>query len=150
MKKLMVLALVLPMLAACSTTEVNCPEAFVLEQGQVAGLVPMPAPAPKPAPPRPPAPKPAAPKAPAPAGPAKAPPAPAAPKPQVQRPAPKPYKPPPIYRPTDRNRPMTYGNPGYNYRNVYVTHQTDHTPLLWMLAMNGAMSNHNPQPVECQ
>jgi hypothetical protein len=141
MKKLMVLALVAVTLTSCSSSN-DCPQSLpVLEAEQVAGAVPMPAPAPRPAPP-PPRPAPA-PKAPAPQPAA---PKPAAPKPAAPKPAPKPYTPPPIYRPTDRY--MNRNSPNYNYHTVYVNHQVDHTPLLWMIAMNGMMSNsHHTQ--EC-
>lgn len=146
-KKLIVLALVAASLSACSTTEVNCPQSIgPVEQAAV--VVPekgAPPPAPRPAPPPPPRP---APKAPAPAPPK---PAPAPPKPNVPKPPPpKPYTPPPIYRPVDRRPGMAYGSPGYNYQTIYVNHQVDHTPLLWMIAANGMMSDHHPQPaLEC-
>jgi hypothetical protein len=148
MKKLMIVALVAVALTGCGT-EVNCPESLpVLEAGQVAGFVPMPAP-PAPRPPAP-APRPAPPRPAAPKAPQQQAPRPAAPKPQVQRPAPKPYKPLPIYRPVDRNRSFDRTSPNYNYRTVYVNHGVDHTPLLWMIAMNGMMSNSHPAPVECR
>jgi hypothetical protein len=92
--------------------------------------------------PKPPAPKPAPVyKAPAPA------PKPAAPKPVAPKPASRPYVPPrlPIYRPADPR--MNRYSPSYNYRTVYVQHQTDHTPLLMLMAMNGMFS---PTHQECE
>lgn len=67
---------------------------------------------------------------PAPAKPAPAPAPKVAPKPYVPPP------PPPIYRPS-------YRTPSHDYRTVYVQSQADHSPLLWMMAMQGAF--HSPQ-----
>jgi outer membrane biosynthesis protein TonB len=121
-------------LTACGN---NCPQPQSLGAVQPVSMsVPMPAPVPAPKPPAP-APRPPAPKAPAPAPktPAPKPPAPKVPaKPVIPKP------PPSIYRPTPPIR---------NYRDIYVRHQTDHTPLLILLAMNGAFSS--PQPIqECE
>jgi hypothetical protein len=117
-------------LTACGN---DCPQPQSLGAIQpVAMSVPMPAPVPAPKPPAP-APRPPAPKAPAPA------PKPPAPKP----PAPKPVmpRPPSIYRPTPPIR---------NYRDIYVRHRTDHTPLLWMMAMNGMFNSPQPAPERCE
>jgi hypothetical protein len=121
-------------LTACGN---DCPQPQSL--APAAMVVPM-------APPKPPAPAPApkpAPKAPAPAP---------APKPAAPKPAaPKPYVPPPprsVYRPPDPR--MDRRSPSYNYRTVYVNHQTDHTPLLLMMAMNGMFDNPQPAPERCE
>lgn len=113
--------------SACGTGDSAC------------AAVPMPAPpAPRPAPPPPPRP---VYKAPAPK--------PAAPKPAAPKAAPKPVRPspPPIYRPASPR--MDRFSPSYDYRSYYNRPQTDLTPLLLVMAMNGAFSPSHPAP-SCQ
>jgi hypothetical protein len=112
-------------LSACGTGDSAC------------AAVPMPAPPPAPRPA--PAPRPVY-KAPAPK--------PAAPKPAAPKAAPKPPPPPPkIYRPASPR--MDRFSPTYDYRSYYNRPATDHTPLLLVLAMNGAFSPSHPAP-SCQ
>jgi hypothetical protein len=39
---------------------------------------------------------------------------------------------------------MDRRSPNYDYRSVYVHHQTDHMPLLMLMAMSGAFSPSQP------
>jgi hypothetical protein len=137
---LFILVFVVASLTACGSNP--CPQSMAATMQPVSMSLPMPAPVPAPKPPAP-APKPAPVyKAPAPA------PKPAAPQPVAPKPVQRPYVPPrlPIYRPADPR--MDRYSTSYNYRTVYVQHQTDHTPLLMLMAMNGMFSS--PDHQECE
>jgi hypothetical protein len=131
-------------LTACDNKDCPQPESLGAVT-PVAMSVPMPRRAPAPPPPAPRPQRPAfAPKAPvfrAPAPPkAPAPPRVRAPRQQ----APRLYAPPPsIARPV--RRPAVY-----DYRQVYIQHRTDHTPLLWLMVMNGAFDSPQPVTERCE
>ena len=140
MKPLAGVAVIVATLALTACTN-DCPQPEALGAVPVAMSVPMPAPVP-PAPRPAPRPAPAY-KAPAPAYRAPAPPKAPAP-PRVPRPKPpRSYVPPSIARPVQRPRV-------YDYRQVYIQHRTDHTPLLYLMVMNGMFDSPQPVPERCE